>query len=181
MSKNALILVDIQNDYFETGKWPVEGMAQASDNAALVLAQARSAGDMIVHIRHEIPQNGAPFFAPGSEGAAIHPSVAPMGDEPVLLKHFPNSFRDTDLLERLRAGGIDSVVIIGAMSQMCIQATSRAAFDFGFAVTVVHDACAARAVEFDGQVVPASQVHAAMMGALAGSYAQMVPTEVYCA
>jgi len=181
MSKTALILVDIQNDYFTGGKWPVDGMARAADNAARVLTKARTDGTKVVHIRHEIPVQDAPFFEPGTSGADIHAAVAPIGDEPVITKFFPNSFRDTPLLQQLRDDNVTAVVIIGAMSQMCIQGTARAACDFGFDVQVVHDACAARAVTFEQVDVPAAQVHAAMMGALSGTYAEMVSTDSFCA
>lgn len=179
MSENALLLIDIQNDYFSEGSWPVENMETASDNAASILGHARKAGDMIVHIRHEIPSDGAPFFQPGTTGAETHSSVAPVGDESVILKHRPNSFHETDLLQRLLEQRIKNVTIVGAMSQMCIDATTRAAADFGFGVTVIADACAAKEVRFGDQLVPASHVHATIMGALAGIYAQVVTCEAY--
>jgi nicotinamidase-related amidase len=101
MTETALILVDIQNDYFDGGRWPLSNMDLASDNAAKVLAHARKTGKMIVHIRHEIPSETAPFFRPGSEGAQIHPAVAPQEGEEVILKHKPNSFLNTRLHDTL--------------------------------------------------------------------------------
>ena len=62
---------------------------------------------------------------------------------------------------------------------MCIDATTRAASDFGYKATVVHDACATRDLEFGGQVVSAAQVHAAMMSALAFAYAKVETTDAY--
>ena len=75
MPKRALVLIDIQNDYFPGGKWTLNGIESAADNAARVLAAARAAGDLVVHVRHEFPTADAPFFAPGSSGAQIHPKV----------------------------------------------------------------------------------------------------------
>ena len=150
MTGKALILVDIQNDYFEGGRWTLSKMDEASENAARVLAHARDAGMMIVHIHHEIPSDDAPFFRPGSKGAEIHPSVAPKAGEEVILKHKPNSFVGTGLHEILTGKGISDLVIVGAMSQMCIDATTRAAADLGYKVTLVEDACAARDTEFGG-------------------------------
>lgn len=181
MTDKALLLVDIQNDYFPGGAWPVDQMEQAGDKAATLLEHARQAGDNIVHIRHEIASNNAPFFQPGTDGAQTHAVVAPAPEEPVILKHRPNSFHDTGLLDILRRNGVLEVIIAGAMSQMCIDATARAAADFGFKVTVIHDACAARDVVFEGQVVAAPQVHAVMMGALVGTYAQVVGCDAYLA
>lgn len=173
---NALILVDIQNDYFDGGKWPLPNMAAAAENAARLLAHARDNGQMVVHVHHEMPEGG-PFFVTGTQGAAIHAVVAPKSDEATVLKHRPNSFHNTGLEAMLRDNGIDAVTICGAMSQMCIDATARAARDIGFDVTVVADACAARNVTHDDTVVPAATVHATIMGALNGSYAKIVTTQ----
>ena len=85
MSKQALIIIDIQNDYFPGGKWPLDGVDQAADNAARLLAAARQRGDLVVHVRHEFDTADAPFFAPGSQGAAIHAKVEPLPGEPVVL------------------------------------------------------------------------------------------------
>ncbi|MEM9107115.1 MAG: cysteine hydrolase family protein [Pseudomonadota bacterium] len=177
MSNTALVLVDIQNDYFEGGLWPVAKMEAVSANAARLLERARTNGDAIFHIRHEIPSEEAPFFRPGSEGAQHHASVAPQNDEPVILKHKANSFQDTSLKKDLEAAGVTDVVICGAMSQMCIDATSRAAADFGYNVTVVEDACGAKEAAFGNVEVPADQVHAAFMAPLAMSYAKVVTTD----
>ena len=86
MTDTALLLVDIQNDYFEDGRWPLHKMDQASDNAARVLEHARRERFMVVHIHHEIPSDDAPFFRPGTKGAEINPKVAPAGGEEVILK-----------------------------------------------------------------------------------------------
>jgi nicotinamidase-related amidase len=177
MSKTALILVDIQNDYFEGGDWPVANMQAVADNAARLLDHARAQGDLVIHIRHEMPSEAAPFFKPGSTGAEINTTVAPIGDEPVIQKARPNSFAGTDLLDRLQIAGVEAVVICGAMSQMCIDATTRAAVDFGFQVSVVQDACGAKEMSFGGVNLTAEQVHAAFMAPLAMSYAQVVNTE----
>lgn len=176
MSKTALLLVDIQNDYFPGGDWALHGMEQAAENAASLLASAREAGQMVVHIRHENPSPEAPFFRAGSRGADIHSVVTPTTDEPVLTKARPNSFVDTGLLDLLQEAGIEALTLCGAMSQMCIDATARAARDLGFDVTVVEDACAARSTVFGGVELSAQQVHAAFMAPLAMSYARVVST-----
>lgn len=181
MTHTALILVDIQNDYFEGGNWPVAKMAAASANAARLLEHARQSGQVVVHVHHEIPSDDAPFFRPGTDGARIHASVAPQKDEAVILKHHPNSFRETGLLALLQDKGIRNVTICGAMSQMCIDATTRAAADFGFDVTVAEDACGAKEVSFGSMQVDPGQVHATIMGALDGTYAKVVKTDAYLA
>lgn len=181
MSKRAVVVVDLQNEYTATGKLPLAGIDQALSNAERVIASARGKGDLVIHVRHESAQPDRPFFVPGSDGVDIHPSVAPLQGEQVIVKNSPNSFLNTDLKQVLDAHGIDEVTIIGAMSHMCIDATTRAASDFGYKTTVVDDACATRDLEFRGAIVPAAQVHAAMMAGLAFAYASMATTEEYIA
>jgi len=176
MSKRALLIIDIQNDYFPGGKWTLSGIDAAVDNAARVLAAARERGERVVHVRHEFPDEGAPFFSAGSQGAQIHERVSPIQGEDVILKHQVNAFRDTGLAELLERNGVEELVIVGAMSHMCIDAAARAASDLGYHVTVVHDACASRDLEFGESVVPAEQVHAAYMSALGFAYAKTVST-----
>ena len=179
MARQALILVDIQNDYFPSGKWPLVGIEAAADQAAKVLAAFRERGDLVVHIRHEFDSADAPFFAPGSDGAKIHAKAASLPGEPVVLKHFVNAFRDTDLKAILDRHGIESLVVVGHMSHMCVDGATRAAADFGYAVTVLHDACATLDLEFNGVKVPAAQVHAAYMASLAFAYAEVISTAEY--
>jgi len=179
MSKTALVLVDIQNDYFTGGRWPVDRMQAVADNAARLLEHSRSRGEPVVHVRHEIPSDDAPFFRPGTQGAEIHASVAPAQGESVILKHRPNSFQDTSLRQNLETAGVTDIVICGAMSQMCIDATTRAAVDFGYLVTVIEDACGAKEQSFNAVEISASQVHAAFMAPLAMTYARVISTSEY--
>jgi nicotinamidase-related amidase len=181
MSKQALIVVDIQNDYFPNGKWPLVGAETAADNAVKLIEAFRRAGDHVVHIRHEFTSDAAPFFTPGSEGAKLHPKVLNRPEEPVVLKHFVNSFRETELQAILDQRGIEQLVIVGSMSHMCVDGVTRAAADLGYNVTVIHDACATLDLEFNGVVVPAAQVHAAFMAALGFAYASVVSTEEFLA
>lgn len=181
MSQRAIIVVDLQNEYLSSGKLPLVGMDKALANAQRIIAAARAKGDLLIHVRHEMNLPNAPLFVPGSEGVQIIAAVAPAEGEPVILKNHPNSFRDTALKQMLDSQGIQDLVVIGAMSHMCIEATTRAAADFGFAVTVVHDACATRDLEFGDTKVPAAQVHAASMAALAFAYASVTTTDAHLA
>ncbi|CAF0936162.1 unnamed protein product [Rotaria sordida] len=180
-TERALLVVDIQNDYFPGGLWTLYGMDAAADNAARILAAARTSGDLIVYIRHEFTTNAAPFFKPGSTGAQIHPKVQNLKDEYVVVKYYTNSYRETNLKDILDRHGIRQVVICGAMSQNCIDAVTRASFDFGYDCTVIHDACAARDLEFNGMPIPAKYVHAAFMAALQFAYAKTISTDEYLA
>ena len=173
MTNTALILVDIQNDYFAGGRMALPGMEAAATQAAAILNMARAKALEIIHIRHIAPAD-APFFRDGTKGSDIHTSVRPSESEPVVIKDRPNSFVGTGLDDRLRAAGVDHLIICGAMSQMCIDATTRAAVDLGYQVTLVSDACTAASVSFDGVTVPAEHVHAAIMAPLAARYANVV-------
>ncbi|MTH36108.1 isochorismatase family protein [Paracoccus limosus] len=181
MSKRAIVVVDIQKDYFPSGKFELVGVEQAAANAARVIEAARGKGDRVIHIQHIFPSQDAPFFTPDSEGSEISPVVAPRANETVVVKNYPNSFLKTDLKAILDADGIEEVVVVGAMSHMCIDATTRAASDFGYKTTVVQDACATRDLEFGGVTVPAASVHAAMMSALGFAYATITDTDRWIA
>jgi nicotinamidase-related amidase len=179
MTKRALVVVDMQNDYFPGGKWTLTGIEAAADNTARLISSARANGDLIVHIRHEFATADAPFFAPGTAGAHVHPKANNLENEPVVLKHHVNSYRETNLKEILDRHGIEDVVICGAMSHMCVDAVTRASADLGYGVTVIHDACATRDLEFNGVKVPAAQVHTAFMASLGFAYATMLSTDEY--
>lgn len=172
--KAALILVDIQKDYFPGGRMELVGMKEASENAREMLRFFREKKWPIFHIQHIAVKDGATFFLPNSQGIDIHENVTPTSNEPVIQKHHPNSFLNTKLHEELLKAGIESVVICGAMSHMCIDATTRAAADLGFQCTVVHDACATKDLTFGGKAVPADMVHGAFMAALQSVYAKVM-------
>jgi nicotinamidase-related amidase len=177
LMNTALLLIDIQNDYFPGGKMELDGSTKASSCARKLLLFFRKNNMPIVHIRHISTRPGATFFLPGTEGVEIRASVAPIGDEAVIQKKYPNSFRETSLLENLQRAGVTHVVICGMMTHMCVDATTRAAFDHGFQCTVVSDACATRSLTFEDKIIPAQQVQAAFMAALGAVYAKVVTTD----
>ena len=170
----ALLIIDIQNDYFPAGRMALEGAVEASRRAGELLDAFRGKGWPVVHIQHVSTRPGASFFLPDSEGVQIHASVAPLPNEAVFRKHFPNSFRDTPLLDHLRSLSVDRLAIAGMMTHMCVDATVRAAFDHGFQCLLAHDACATRGLSFEGNAVPAPQVHHAFLAALSGIYATVM-------
>ena len=172
--KKGLILVDIQNDYFPGGTMELVGMEQAAQNAGLLLKEWRKREFPVFHIQHLSKRPGATFFLPNTKGAEIHKSVAPEIGEAIIEKYFPNAFRDTDLLNVLKKSEVDEVAICGAMTHMCVDATTRAAFDLGFRCTVIEDACATRNLEYKGTTVEAGKVQAAFMAALAMPYARII-------
>lgn len=174
MPDTALVIIDIQNDYFPGGAMELEGAEAAGSHAGKALAQFRAKGEPIIHVRHLSVRPGATFFLPNTRGAEIHAAVKPQGDETVIEKNFPNSFRNTPLQAELERRGIKNLVVAGMMTHMCVDATVRHAADLGYKVTLIGDACATRAQTYGGETVPARHVHAAFLAALNGFYAKVV-------
>lgn len=172
--KSALLLIDIQNDYFPGGKMELVRPLEASQVAYELLQCFREHDLYHVHIQHVSTKPGASFFLPGDRGCDIHESAAHFEGEPLVVKHFPNAFRETRLLEMLRSEGVERLVVTGMMTHMCVDATMRAAVDLGFKAIVVEDACATRDLAFGGTTIPAEHVHKAFLAAL-GSYGEVLP------
>src|SRR5258706_16187811 len=164
--KTALLIIDIQNDYFPGGKYPLVEPLAAAKNAYMLLQCFRERGEPHVHIQHISLEPDATFFIKGDSGSDIHDSVAHFEGEPIVYKHEPNSFLNTNLLELLKSWDIERVVIAGMMTHMCVDATSRAAGDLGFKVVVAADACASRDLKYGDTVIRADHVHKAFLASL---------------
>jgi nicotinamidase-related amidase len=167
----ALVLVDIQRDYFPGGAFPLVEPEAAVTAARSVLDTFRASGELVVHVFHVSTDPNASFFRPGTAGLEFHPLVGPAEGEVVLEKHRPNSFIDTGLSSVLDEADATELVIVGMMSSMCIDSTTRAAHELGYTCTVVADACSAPDLRHGETVVPGAAVHAAFMAALDGSFA----------
>jgi nicotinamidase-related amidase len=176
MPDTALLIIDIQNDYFPGGAMELEGADAAGAKAGAALEKFRKNGNPVIHVRHLSVRPGSTFFLPGTRGAEIHPSVSPRDVETVIEKNFPNSFRATKLEQTLKESGVKNLVVAGMMTHMCVDATVRHAADLGYKITLLGDACATRAQSYAGEQVPARQVHAAFLAALNGFYAKVVPS-----
>ena len=179
MNPTALIVIDIQNDYFPGGKCELEGPLEAAVQARRAMDAFRAHGLPVIHFRHASIRPGADFLLSDTPGNEIHELAQPVPGEVVYLKHFPNAFKETPLLATLREAAIEELVLVGMMTFMCVHATARAAVDLGFRCTVLHDATAAKAIAFNGVDVPADQVQAAFHGALAFAYADLLDTGAY--
>jgi nicotinamidase-related amidase len=176
MPESALVVIDIQNDYFPGGAMQLEGAEAAGAKAGIAMKNFREKNLPVIHIRHLSARPGATFFLPGTPGAEIHPLVRPLAGETVIGKNFPNAFRNTGLREFLEKQNIKNLVVAGMMTHMCVDASVRHAADLGYRITLLGDACATRAQSYGGETVPARQVHAAFLAALNGFYAKVVNT-----
>ena len=169
----GLLIIDIQNDYFPGGAMPLVGPENAAAMASAVLERFRRDGEPVVHVQHIWDEQDATFMRPGTAGVEIHPSVAPIAGEPVISKAYPNSFRETTLLEKLRGARASKVVFAGMMTHMCVDTTVRAAADLGFECLLAGDGCATKALQFSGRQVDAPQVQLAYLAALNGAFAKV--------
>jgi nicotinamidase-related amidase len=173
----ALLIIDIQNDYFPGGAMELVGSPAAGAQAGKLLQAFRQKARPVIHIQHVSTRPGATFFLPDTPGVQIHESVAPKAGETVFQKHFPNSFRDTPLLEHLRKQQITQLVIAGMMTQMCVDSSTRAAADLGFQCVLAHDACATKAMAFGGKTIPAQDVQTAFLASLNGLFARVLSAQ----
>lgn len=150
---------------------------EAAKNAQKLLEAFRKTHKPVFHIQHISNREGATFFLPDTNGALINLAVAPLEDEEIIIKHTPNSFYQTNLLEKLGLRNITSLVISGMMSHMCVDSTTRAAKDLGFSCEVISDACTTRnLISLDGDIISANNIHKSFMAALAYYYADILDT-----
>jgi nicotinamidase-related amidase len=180
LDDSALIVIDVQAFYFPEGMVPLSGPEAAASQTARVIGVFRAAGRPVIHVQHLPKDVDTPDPTGIQEQYRIYSEVLPKKGETVIGKHHANSFRDTELLTILQKQGIKNLVVTGMQTHMCVEAAVRAAADYGFEVTVVHDACATRDLEFDGTTVPAAQVHAGALAAMKGNYAKVVSTDEFC-
>jgi len=176
---SALLLLEIQNDYFPNGRISLEKSLDACARAQAALRAYREMNQPVIHVQHISTLPDAASLLPCTKGADFYSSVAPVKGETVIKKHYPNSFKDTGLLNHLIKNKINHLVICGMMTHMAVDATVRAAYDLGFACTVLHDACAARQLEFNHTIIPAINVHYAFLAALQPTYANVMSSEEF--
>jgi nicotinamidase-related amidase len=165
--KTALLLIDIQDFYFPGGRSELVGPEKAAANSALLLSRFRDKNLTIVHVRH----NSEP-------GGSINEMVKPREGEKVFSKSDVNSFKGTGLQEFLQSAGIDTLVICGMQTHMCVEAAVRAAGDLGYKCILVHDACATKDLKFGDRVIKSEDVHYATLSTLR-SYATVESTEEF--
>lgn len=173
----ALLVIDIQNFYFEGGLLPLTKPEEAAAQARRLLDAFRAKHLTVIHVQHVPTSVKIVDDVPVDPQYRIRPIVAPAPGEKVITKRYANSFRGTDLLDYLRAKGIKKLVIVGMQTQMCVEAAARAAADLGFDVTVVHDACTTHPLEFGGHTAPEIDVHTTALATIANGYGRVVSTD----
>ncbi|MDF2152704.1 cysteine hydrolase family protein [Vibrio sp. CAU 1672] len=144
MSQSALIIIDLQNDYFPGGKFPLWNTETTLANIKTAIARAHKIKLPVIHVQHVAdPTKGiAPFFNPGSTGVQIHPEIllaAPDAD--VVIKHCADSFEQTNLEEMLQKHGVTELVICGMMTQNCVTHTAISKAAEKYHVSILKDCC----------------------------------------
>lgn len=141
--KTALIVVDIQNDYFPGGRFTLENSEQALAATREAIAQARQAGDVVIGIQHISPSDG-PFMAKGTAGADLHPAIADALEGCVVIeKHQADSFLGTTLGQELASRNVSAIRLAGMMTQHCVTHTALSPEAAGLDVTILGECCAA--------------------------------------
>ncbi len=171
--KQALLIIDIQNDYFPEGK----NELHEADKALLKVNQLEnsflSEQKPIIYIQHIKHQLNA-----GTIGCELHPNLKLQEQSIIIEKHFPNSFLETELLETLKKIEIEQLVICGMMTQMCVDSTTRAAKELGFQPVLISDATATKDLIFENKKVLAENVQISFLSALQ-NFAQVLTADQF--
>ena len=175
----ALLLIENQNDYFPNGRMPLEKSTEASQKAQEILQAYRAKQLPVIHIQQVSTRQNDSHLLPCTKGVEFHANVAPIKNELIIKKHYPNSFKDTTLLNHLIKHQINHLVVAGMMTHMCIEASVRAACDLGFSCTVLSDACATKNLEFHNMLIPAQTVQSAFLAALHPLYADVITVKEF--
>ena len=176
-ARTALIPIDVQQAF---------DLAASSNpameaNGLRLLAAWRDAGLPLLHVRHDSIHAGSPLH-PAHAGHAFRPGFEPLPGEPVVGKSVNAAFLGTDLDLRLRRLGVDTVVLFGMTTDMCVSTTARVAANLGYRTLVVGDATAAfDLVDADGNTVSARELQRAHLATLHAEFADVVTTDAVVA
>ncbi len=171
----TLLVIDMQNDYYPGGAMELVGIEAAHANLLNLITTAHRQGNRVIYVQH-IASEDASFFRRGTPGVELYNKLPIREDDPIIPKHYPNSFRETSLQTVLDRSGTKELLICGAMTHMCIDTTVRAGYDLGYDMRLVGDACATRDLEFEGGQLAADVVHRSFLSALEGTFCEVVKT-----
>lgn len=140
--RQALLVIDLQNDYFPGGKFPLWEAEAVLDRTLAAIGRAQGAGLPVLLVQHVASSVQAPFFQAGTEGVALHPRLlAAASDAPVIVKHHADAFHETDLAAHLQALGVTDLLVCGMMTQNCVTHTVLSRQADAYAVTVIPELC----------------------------------------
>jgi len=174
--KKALIIIDLQNDYFKDGNMELVDIDIVLNNTNKLIKYAREKEYKIYFIQHFSTKESATFFIPNTDGVKLHKDLDIQNDI-IIKKNYPNSFRDTVLHQELQKEQIKDLIICGAMTHMCIDTTVRAGFDLGYNITLIEDACATKDLKFKDYIIKSKDVHNSFISALGGVFCKVFSTK----
>ena len=176
MSKRALLVIDVQREYFD-GALPIRHPANHLESILDVMDSAAKANVPTIVIRHHQPDPASPLFCKGSKMWELHDEVESRRRDALIDKSFPGSFTGTPLDETLKLHGIDTVSIVGYMTQICCDTTSRQAFHRGYKVEFLNDATGTLDVSNQAGSVKAEQLHESILVAQQMFFADVLGRE----
>ncbi len=175
--KTALLIIDVQYEYFPGGNVELHESVNTSLRIQELLAVCRKKSLPIIHIQHIATKPEASAFAPNTHGVKIHENVTPIEGEKIILKHYPNSFRETELQEYLKQVGISTLIVVGMMTHNCVESTVRAAYDLGYECIVAGDCCTTKSLTLNEKEIPVEYVQNAFLAALHGRFSKVMPQD----
>lgn len=171
--KEALLIIDVQNDYFPGGANELSHPFEAESRILELITESRECGRPVIYIQHFNSPDDT-FFLEGTFGAEISERIKPTDNDKVIIKRYPNSFLETGLDEYLKSIGVAELIICGMMTHMCVDTTVRAAMDYGYSVKIVADACATMDLTINGETIPADLVQKVSIAALDDIFATII-------
>lgn len=174
--REVLILIDIQNMYFYEGDYKLYEPERAGKKAAEILEKFRMENKPVIHVKHNFKVDG---MENGEYLLDFNEFVKPKKKEIIVSKNYPSAFLKTDLKKQLDKLKVDKLVIVGMMTHMCIDTTVRAAQNYGYKVTVIHDACTTKDLKWNGQTIYAQTVHDSIMASLQGTFGEVMSCEEF--
>lgn len=174
--KKALLIIDVQNDYFPNGNCQLSKPEIALKTIKSLLKYFREQNLPVFYVQH-VSTMPASFFIANTDGVQIHNDIKPLTTEEVIVKHYPNSFYQTNLHNELLNNEVTDLIICGMMTHMCVDTTVRAAKDLGYKITVVSDGCATKDLVWNGVKLPADIIQSVFMASLNQKFANVVASK----
>jgi nicotinamidase-related amidase len=178
MAQRALIVIDVQNEYFD-GALPITDPPTSTSlgNIGRAMDAASASGVPVIVVRHTDSEDGGTIFREGSHEWELHPEVEQRPRDHLVEKSLPGSFTGTPLGDILASAGVDTVSIAGYMTHMCVDTTAREAAHRGLAVEILGDATGTLPLENSGGSASGEELHRATLVAQGQFFADVVSTD----
>jgi len=178
--RRALVVIDVQNEYFEGGGLPIEypPILQTLPNVTRAMDAAHAAGTPVVVVRHHAPK-GAPVFQADAHNGQLHPEIAKRPHDHLVTKSFPSVFTGTDFADWIARNKIDTLSVAGYMTQNCDASTVYEAMHRGLSVEFLSDASGALPYENAAGKVTAEEIHRVFSVVFHSNFAAVTTTQAW--